>query len=131
MGLARGGGEARAVAYRFEKQEDHLGAGILGEQLDQLRHPEVGLVADRDELGEAQAPCRAAPAAPASAKPSLKIVATGTPRAPHSSIARSTESPGVMMKAWSIAPGASARLRQARSPSTSLRDALIGTMRPA
>jgi len=75
--------------------------------------------------------CRAAPSAPASAKPSLKIVATGTPRAPHSSIARSTESPGVMMKAWSIAPGASARLRQARSPSTSLRDALIGTMRPA
>ena len=151
-------------------------AGVRGEQLDQLRHAEIGLVADRDQLGEAQAargaarehraehgaalrhdarrsrgqrvrlehrvhgereapghvdhahavrarararraalrarpasPGRAIPPAPASAKPSLKMVATGTPRAPHSSIARSTDSPGVMMKAWSISPGASAR----------------------
>ena len=53
---------------------------------------------------------RAAPSGPASAKPSVKMVATGTPRAPQSSSAELHVSLGVMMKAWSIAPGTSARL---------------------
>ena len=53
--------------------------------------------------------CRAAPSGPASAKPSVKMLTTGTPRVPHSSSASSTVSPGVITKAWSIVPGASAR----------------------
>ena len=44
--------------------------------------------------------CRAAPASPASAKPSLNTVATGTRFWPQSSSAPSTSS--TMMKAWSI-----------------------------
>ena len=54
--------------------------------------------------------CRAAPSGPVSAKPSVKMVTTGMPRAPHASTASSTVSPGVITNAWSIAPGASARL---------------------
>ena len=60
VGFARSRGEARTAAHRLEKQENHPRGGILGEQLDQLTGADVGLVADRDELGEAQAPRRAA-----------------------------------------------------------------------
>ncbi len=59
-GFARRGGQLRAIAYRFEKQQDHPRAGIFGEQLDQLGDPEVGLVADRYELRETQAASGAA-----------------------------------------------------------------------
>ncbi len=78
----------------------------------------------------ASRPWRAAPLLPASAKPPASTVTTFTPRAPQSSSAPSTDSLGVRMYAWSISPGASARLFQARSPSTSARAAFTGTMRP-
>ncbi len=57
---ARRGGEALGIAHGLEEQQDHARLGIGGEQLDQLAHAEVRLVADRHQLGEAEAARRAA-----------------------------------------------------------------------
>ncbi|MNC93556.1 hypothetical protein D3C83_102130 [compost metagenome] len=45
--------------------------------------------------------CCARPAAPVSAKPSLKMVTTGTFFSQHCAIASGTAAAGTMMKAWS------------------------------
>ena len=60
MRLARRCGKARRVAHRLEEEQDHARVPIVDEQLDQLADAEVGLVADRDQLGEAEAARRAA-----------------------------------------------------------------------
>ena len=58
--LARCGSEPIGVAHRLEKQQDHARLGVLHQQLDQLADTEVGLVADRHQLREAEAVRRAA-----------------------------------------------------------------------
>ena len=73
--------------------------------------------------------CRAAPCGPASAKPSLKTLATGTPRAPQSSIARSTSS--TMMNAWSTLLFYFEKLLKQGSSRTTERPGLTGTILPA
>ncbi len=45
--------------------------------------------------------CCLRPAAPVSAKPSLKMVTTGTRFSQHCAIASATAGAGTMMKAWS------------------------------
>ncbi len=54
--------------------------------------------------------CRWRPASPVSAKPSLKMVTTGTRFSQHWATAPSTASVGTMMKAWSTATGTARRL---------------------
>ncbi len=53
--------------------------------------------------------CFARPAAPVSAKPSLKMVATGTFFSQHCASASGTAGAGTMMKAWSTGAGTFAR----------------------
>jgi len=53
--LARGGRKRARVAHGLEEEQDDARLGIVGEEADDLADAEVGLVADRDELGEPQA----------------------------------------------------------------------------
>ena len=75
--------------------------------------------------------CCARPAAPVSAKPSLKMVATGTFFSQHWAIASGTCCAGTMMKAWSTGSVMARRSGYAFSPNSSSRVRLIGRIRPA
>ena len=48
-------GELARVAERLEVQQDHVGAGVVLPVLEQVVAADVGLVADRDEAGHAEA----------------------------------------------------------------------------
>src|SRR5262249_21134319 len=58
--LVSGCREPRSVTDRLEKKEDHARRRIVRQQLQQLANSDVGLVADRDELGETEPARRAA-----------------------------------------------------------------------
>ena len=60
MRRARRRGELCRGAHRFQEQQDHARCAVGGEQLDQLAYAHVGLVAHRDQLGEAKAARRTA-----------------------------------------------------------------------
>ena len=60
MRCANGARQPFGIPDRFEEKQYHTRAAVCYEQLDQLTHREVGLVAHRHELREAEAARRAA-----------------------------------------------------------------------
>src|SRR5256714_1070455 len=84
-----------------------------------------------DRAISTSAACRAAPSAPASAKPVEMITQHPTPAAAAAATLCTSEAPGTARIATSGGAGPSAIVAYARRPSTSARRGLIGTISPA